>query len=27
VFLCGPASDFITGTALPIDGGFSSSMF
>jgi 2-dehydro-3-deoxy-D-gluconate 5-dehydrogenase len=27
VFLCSPASDFITGTALPIDGGFSSSMF
>jgi 2-deoxy-D-gluconate 3-dehydrogenase len=27
VFLCSPASDFITGTALPVDGGFSSSMF
>ena len=27
VFLCSPASDFITGTALPIDGGFSSSIF
>jgi 2-deoxy-D-gluconate 3-dehydrogenase len=27
VFLCSPASDFITGTAIPVDGGFSSSMF
>ena len=27
VFYCSPASDFITGTALPVDGGFSSSMF
>jgi 2-deoxy-D-gluconate 3-dehydrogenase len=27
IFLCSPASDFITGTALPVDGGFSSSMF
>lgn len=27
VFLCSPASEFITGVALPIDGGFSSSMF
>ena len=27
VFLCSPASDFITGTVLPVDGGFSSSMF
>jgi 2-deoxy-D-gluconate 3-dehydrogenase len=27
VFYCSGASDFITGTALPIDGGFSSSMF
>jgi len=27
VFLCSPASNFITGTALPVDGGFSSSMF
>jgi 2-dehydro-3-deoxy-D-gluconate 5-dehydrogenase len=27
VFLCSAASDFITGTALPVDGGFSSSMF
>jgi 2-deoxy-D-gluconate 3-dehydrogenase len=27
VFLCSPASDFVTGTALPVDGGFSSSMF
>ena len=27
VFLCSTASDFVTGTALPVDGGFSSSMF
>ncbi len=27
VFLCSAASDFVTGTALPVDGGFSSSMF
>jgi 2-deoxy-D-gluconate 3-dehydrogenase len=27
IFLCSPASDFVTGTALPVDGGFSSSMF
>jgi len=27
VFLCSPASDFVTGVALPVDGGFSSSMF
>lgn len=27
VFYSSPASDFITGTALPVDGGFSSSMF
>ncbi len=27
VFLCSPASDFVTGTALPVDGGFSSSLF
>ncbi|MBV9134888.1 MAG: glucose 1-dehydrogenase [Chloroflexi bacterium] len=27
IFLCSAASDFITGTALPVDGGFSSSMF
>jgi 2-deoxy-D-gluconate 3-dehydrogenase len=27
VFLCSPASDFVTGTALPVDGGFSASMF
>jgi 2-dehydro-3-deoxy-D-gluconate 5-dehydrogenase len=24
VFLCSPASDFITGTAIPVDGGYSS---
>ena len=23
VFLCSPASDFVTGTAIPVDGGFS----
>jgi 2-deoxy-D-gluconate 3-dehydrogenase len=23
VFLCGKASDFITGTAIPVDGGYS----
>ena len=23
VFLCSPASDFVTGTAIPIDGGYS----
>jgi 2-deoxy-D-gluconate 3-dehydrogenase len=23
VFLCGPASDFVTGTAIPVDGGYS----
>jgi 2-deoxy-D-gluconate 3-dehydrogenase len=23
VFLCSPASDFITGTAIPVDGGYS----
>jgi len=27
VFYCSPASTFVTGTALPVDGGFSSSMF
>jgi len=27
VFLCSAASDFVTGTALPVDGGFSSSIF
>jgi 2-dehydro-3-deoxy-D-gluconate 5-dehydrogenase len=27
VFFCSKASDFVTGTALPVDGGFSSSMF
>ncbi|HEV7664625.1 MAG TPA: glucose 1-dehydrogenase [Chloroflexota bacterium] len=27
VFFCSQASDFVTGTALPVDGGFSSSMF
>jgi 2-deoxy-D-gluconate 3-dehydrogenase len=27
VFFCSHASDFVTGTALPVDGGFSSSMF
>jgi 2-deoxy-D-gluconate 3-dehydrogenase len=27
VFLCSAASDFVTGAALPVDGGFSSSMF
>jgi 2-dehydro-3-deoxy-D-gluconate 5-dehydrogenase len=27
VFLCSSASDFVTGTALPVDGGFSSSLF
>jgi 2-deoxy-D-gluconate 3-dehydrogenase len=27
VFYCSQASDFVTGTALPVDGGFSSSMF
>jgi 2-deoxy-D-gluconate 3-dehydrogenase len=27
VFFCSGASDFVTGTALPIDGGFSSSIF
>jgi len=26
-FFCSGASDFVTGTALPVDGGFSSSMF
>jgi 2-dehydro-3-deoxy-D-gluconate 5-dehydrogenase len=25
-FLAGPASDFVTGTAIPVDGGFSISM-
>jgi 2-deoxy-D-gluconate 3-dehydrogenase len=27
VFFAAPASDFVTGTAVPVDGGFSSSMF
>ena len=27
VFFCGRASDFVTGTALPVDGGYSSSIF
>jgi len=27
VFLCSKASDFVTGTAIPIDGGFSSALF
>jgi 2-dehydro-3-deoxy-D-gluconate 5-dehydrogenase len=27
VFFSSPASDFVTGTALPVDGGFSSSLF
>ena len=27
VFLCSGASDFVTGTAIPVDGGFSSSLF
>lgn len=27
VFYCSPASDFVTGTALPVDGGFSTAMF
>jgi len=27
VFFASRASDFVTGTALPVDGGFSSSMF
>ena len=27
VFLCSSASDFVTGTAIPVDGGFSSSLF
>jgi 2-deoxy-D-gluconate 3-dehydrogenase len=24
LFLCSPASDFVTGTAIPVDGGYSS---
>ena len=27
VFFCGRGSDFVTGTALPVDGGYSSSIF
>jgi 2-dehydro-3-deoxy-D-gluconate 5-dehydrogenase len=27
VFFCSPASNFVTGTALPVDGGYSSSIF
>jgi 2-deoxy-D-gluconate 3-dehydrogenase len=27
VYFCSPASNFVTGTALPVDGGFSSSIF
>ena len=27
VFLCSGASDFVTGTAIPVDGGSSSSLF
>jgi 2-dehydro-3-deoxy-D-gluconate 5-dehydrogenase len=27
LYFCSPASDFVTGTALPVDGGFSSAMF